>query len=73
MQYNTKYKEKQKTFFTNKYLSRFHTGCQANMGDDIDDSGKLFDIDFANIYVIVRMENRLHRFCNTMANTISCL
>ena len=40
MQCNTKYKEKQKTSFTNKYLSRFHTGCQANMGDDIDDSAQ---------------------------------
>ena len=29
------------------------------MGDDIDDSAKLFDVDFANIYVI-RMDNRLH-------------
>ena len=25
MQYNTKYKEKEKNFFTNKYFSRFHT------------------------------------------------
>ena len=44
---NIKYKvldiKKNKRLFYDKYLSRFHTGCQANMGDD---SAKFLDVEF---------------------------
>ena len=43
--------KKKKTLFYEYYLSRFHTGCQANMGDDSDDNAKFLDVDFANIFV----------------------
>ena len=42
-----------------QYLSRYRTGCHANMGNDSGDSGKILDVDGADIFVI-KMDNRLH-------------
>ena len=44
-----------KNLFTNNYLSRFHTGGQANIGDD---SGKIWTLTL-QIHFAVKMDNPL--------------
>ena len=42
--------------FTKKYLSRFHTGCQTNMGGD---TGRLWML-ILQMHFVVKVDNRLH-------------
>ena len=45
-----------KNYFTNNHLSWFHTGRQANLGDD---SGKIWTL-ILQIHFVVKMDKRLH-------------